>query len=106
MRGPQVRDQSRQLNEALSQNGEKVRKKHLPLDPSLNTRTKKHPPTVSHNPILKLKMRIFSNQYMIWGSEADLIEQQFYEEEWIEKEFGVLLGGPQMHKEKDIPSLC
>lgn len=36
---------------------------------------------------------MFSSQYMSWGSGTGLIEQQFYEEEWIEKEFGVFLGG-------------
>lgn len=50
VRGPQGRGQSRQLNEALSQNmGEKGPNKHLPcvyetLDPNLNTRTKKQAP--------------------------------------------------------------
>lgn len=29
---------------------------------------------------------------MSWGSGTGLTEQQFYEEQWIEKEFGVLLG--------------
>lgn len=52
-------------------------------------------------------MRIFSNQYMSWGSGTGLIEQQFYEEQWIEKEFGVLLGrGVPRCTKKRIFHLC
>lgn len=37
---------------------------------------------------------------MSWGSGTGLIEQQFYKEEWIEKEFGVLLerGSPDAQR--------